>query len=733
MTTELTNSSGTPQKILVVEDSLVEAEVLRRTLVGAGYQVIMTKNGQEGLQAARASRPDLVVSDIRMPLMDGYQLCRTLKLDEDLWNIPVILLTVLSEPEDIMAAINSGADGYITKPFVEASLLERSRALLAMPILRRRTEERRSERVEYDGNACEVTGGSQQILNLLLSVYENTLCQNHELTQTKIRLNMLNESLDDQVRERTAALKESEQRYKRITEGLTDYLYTVRVENGRAVETRQSLASVVVTGYRPEEFAADPYLWIQMVVPEDRELVNEHVRKILAGEDDLSIEHRILRKDGIVRWVSDTAVLCKDATGKLLSYDGVIKDITERKLFETSLVLAREQAEAANRAKSEFLANMSHEIRTPLNGMLGMLHLLTLDCGEEAHRDYVNMADEAGRRLLTLLNNVLDFSRLESGRAVLLIKPFSVRELVHAVQDIFWVACRNKALAFSTCVDAGVPEVAVGDEARLQQVLFNLVGNAIKFTPAGAVHVEAWAQPSSQADKTWLHLLVSDTGIGIADDKIEHIFNRFTQADASYTRPYEGAGLGLAIVKRIMDLMGGDITVESEVGVGTTVYLTLLLDSPAHIETVPKMVEAETQDMPLRILLAEDEPINRLSMQVLLENLGHSVVSVNNGRAAIDALGEDAFDCILMDVQMPEMDGVAATQAIRSQEQAGGMDHIHIIALTAYAMEGDREKFLAAGMDGYVAKPVQQTDLRHALRQVRPSQRWWLTERGPAA
>jgi two-component system sensor histidine kinase/response regulator len=335
--TERTEASCAPIEILIVEDSPVEAEVLRRTLAGAGYAVSVAHNGEEALQAARAHRPSLVLSDINMPLMSGFQLCRELKYDDNLWNVPLMLLTVLSEPKDIIEAINSGADAYIIKPCSEATLLDRIRSLLDAPIERPRTEERRKEMVGYGGQHHAISGGGKQILNLLLSLYENTLNQNRELQDFQTQLSQVNEGLDKMVDERTAAVRASEERYKRITEGLTDYLYTVCIENGRAVETRQSPASVMVTGYTPEEFAADPYLWIRMVVPEERELVNEHVRKILAGEDGLPVEHRIICKDGKIRWVSDTTVLCKDAAGRLLSYDGLIKDITERKRNEYAL------------------------------------------------------------------------------------------------------------------------------------------------------------------------------------------------------------------------------------------------------------------------------------------------------------------------------------------------------------------------------------------------------------
>lgn len=329
--------SSAPTEILIVEDSMVEAELLRRNLVKAGYRVKLAKDGKEGLQALYENHCALVISDIQMPLMDGYELCREIKRDDTLRNIPVILLTALSEPEDIIEALKAGADSYLTKPCIEASLLARIHSLLAIPIHRNPSEEQRAEQVEYNGKQHTISADSQQMLNLLLSVYENTLSQNRELVNIQTQVNRLNDSLEDQVQERTAALQESEARYRRITEGLTDYQYTVRIENGRAVETTQSPACVTVTGYTPADFAANPNLWIQMVAPEDRELLMEQVRQILAGIDVQPIEHRIIRKDGESRWVSDMTILFKDASGKLLSYDGVIKDITERKLAEISL------------------------------------------------------------------------------------------------------------------------------------------------------------------------------------------------------------------------------------------------------------------------------------------------------------------------------------------------------------------------------------------------------------
>ncbi len=403
------------------------------------------------------------------------------------------------------------------------------------------------------------------------------------------------------------------------------------------------------------------------------------------------------------------------------------EDITERKQAELAIIMAKDAAESANKAKSEFLANMSHEIRTPLNGVLGMLHLLKEGATPEEQATYSNMAYDAAGRLLSLLNDILDFSRMEADRIALSNKPFTLQDIFDSVVNVFKLACLSKNLELTCSFAPGMPPRLLGDEARVRQILFNLVGNSIKFTRAGSVRVEAWSRPcGTDTAKVHLYICVSDTGIGIPDDKLDHVFQRFTQTDASYTRQYEGAGLGLAIVKRLMQIMGGDITVDSVLGQGTAIYLHLILeqapgDSTSERRNAPA---AREQNQRLSILVAEDEHISQMAIRVMLQRMGHEVLCVSNGQEALDLVRQRSFDCILMDIQMPVMNGVEATKQVRALADPG-RSAVWIIALTAYALAGDKEKFLTAGVDDYVSKPVQEEQLNEALKRVvlrRPGQ-----------
>jgi signal transduction histidine kinase len=397
---------------------------------------------------------------------------------------------------------------------------------------------------------------------------------------------------------------------------------------------------------------------------------------------------------------------------------GLVADALDRMATETrraleSLRAARDAAEDASRTKSEFLANMSHEIRTPLNGVLGMLHLLGTTAPSAEQAGYIETAVRSTNRLTRLLSDILDLARIESRKLVIREDVFAVADLVQGIEDIFAVQARDRGLRLAVRVDPAISPHLLGDEARLRQILFNLVGNAIKFTQEGSVEVGFDLVPATGEAPARVRFTVMDTGVGIPPERLSEIFEPFTQVENAHVRIHQGAGLGLAIVRRLVDLMGGELAIDSVQGEGTTVRVSLALeaaDSPRGGENTP---EASRRSAGLRVLLAEDDDVNRMAMQGLLGKLGCHVTSVGNGQEAVDRLRSEGADLVFMDVQMPVMDGLQATRAIRDELGSA----VPIVAMTAYAMLGDRERFLEGGMSDYVSKPVGLEELGRVLEK----------------
>jgi PAS domain S-box-containing protein len=520
------------------------------------------------------------------------------------------------------------------------------------------------------------------------------------------------------------ALKESENRLKRAQEishvgswelDLTSNILTWSDEVYR------------IFGIPPQEFEATYEAFLDAVHPDDRAAVDEaYSCSIRDSLDTYEIKHRVVRrKTGEIRYVHEKCEHVRQS-GRIIRSTGMVQDITERKEMEQALRdLASEleervrertlEVEQANRAKDKFLANMSHELRTPLAGVFGLTELLLQQERSNSVREELEMIRCAAVSVLTLLNDFLDLSRIERGMLEINPKPFELRTMLNQVVQTYMGQAAAKGIAFELSLNQDVPEQVLCDQDRLGQVLKNLLFNAIKFTDSGTIRMMVQAEMrSDQPDR--LRFTVSDTGIGIPEEKIGEIFSSFTQVDSSYSKRFAGAGLGLAICKQLIELMGGEISVQSQIGKGSTFSFTIGFEKAEPVDSEMGDSLKLSEIPPISILLVEDNPVNRLVLLRALVAAGHWVVEAANGLRALEELKSNHFDLVLMDIQMPEMNGIEATRQIRFGGH--GRPGVPIIALTAFAMKGDREKFLEAGMDGYVTKPVDFNELARTIKTV---------------
>ena len=512
-----------------------------------------------------------------------------------------------------------------------------------------------------------------------------------------------------------AARKElwlTERRYRLTFAAVQDGTWDWDMRSGKIVWDRRCYEML---GYEDQAFPVTFETWRDMLHPDERDDAVAELRHQLREGGTFQVESRLRTARGDWLWVQGRGRVMESGKHGPLRMVGTHSDMSRRKAMEERLLEAKEAAEGANRAKSEFLANMSHEIRTPLNGIMGMLQLLQLTPLDDKQSRYATVALQSSSRLLRLLSDILDLSRVEAGKLSVANDPFMLGEVFGQVGQLLGPAADQEGVQLRMAVHPGVPRVLRGDSVRLQQVLINFIGNAVKFAPGGSVDVEASPLAPDGQGRARVLFSVVDTGSGIPDDKLKLLFTPFTQVTEGYQRTHQGAGLGLAICRRLIDLMGGTLSMDSEEGKGTAVYFSLPME---HADAMDQPDEAQGERAAMdgaRVLLAEDDAASSFAASAQLEAMGCRVRAVGDGREALKALEREAFDVVLMDVQMPLLNGIEATAAIRRGDAGERMAAIPIIAMTAYAMDGDREMLLEAGMTDYLSKPVEMDDLQAAL------------------
>ncbi len=469
-----------------------------------------------------------------------------------------------------------------------------------------------------------------------------------------------------------------------------------------------------ILGYQPDEIEDGFEAWRQRVHPDDLAVSLERLRASHAGETAVYENvHRLRHKSGDYVWIMAMARVLRDASGAPSRMVGIHIDVTEQRR-------AREQAEAANKAKSEFLATMSHEIRTPMNGVLGMLQLLQDTAPSAEQTQYISMAQQSAVSLLAIIDDILDLSKVEAGRLETETIPFSPAAEVPSLAELFRLRAESKGLELHVAVDPSLPPALLGDPQRLRQIASNLLANALKFTERGSVFVSLGGAPLPDG-RFELTLTVRDTGIGISEEARRRLFTPFSQADATTTRRYGGTGLGLAICRRLLELMGGTITVESQPGAGALFTVRVPLSTTAESPVVARREERAAERPPpkassgLTALLVEDNVVNQKVVLTMLTRMGLKVIAASDGQKALDAFSKGGIDVVLMDIQMPVMDGFEATRLIRLQESERSLPRTPVIALTANAMPEERDVCLRSGMDDFISKPITREGLRDVV------------------
>ena len=697
-------------EILIVEDSPTQVENLRYILERHDFAVLVASNGIEALSLIRAGKPTMVISDIFMPEMDGYQLCREIKNDDELKCLPVILLTALSDPRDVIRGLECGADIFITKPYEEKYILSRIQYILANKHLKDIENSQLGVEVFLAGKKYFIKSDRIQILNLLLSSYEAAIQKNDELVKWKNELIVFNVKLEQTMESRTAALRESEGRYRLLLESVTDYIYTTLVNDGKPFATSHGPGCVAVTGYTAEEYAADPGLWLRMVPEEDRAAVLEQANDVLAEKALSSLKHRIIRKDGRVCWIQNTPVPRYDMEGSLIAFDGIITDITERKKLENQLFQAQKME-----AIGQLAGGIAHDFNNILTVIIGFSTLIEMDMDkDDPQKANLSNVLAAADRAADLTRNLLTFSRKQDIDP----HPIDLNQTIRKTNK-FLKRIIGEDIEFRTIF--GQEFVTVNaDSGQIEQVLMNLATNARDAMPkggllsieTGAVEVDdEYIKAHGCGEPGWYaSVSVSDSGEGMDEATCKRVFEPFfTTKEVG-----KGTGLGLSNVFGIIKKHNGFINVYSEPGIGTTFRILLPLIKSKVAEKHARAEEVIENGVGT-ILVADDDASIRALAEKALSMFGYTVITAVDGNDALVKFKEnkDRIDLAILDIIMPEMNGKDAFNEMKKIDPA-----LKAVFISGYTSDIIRKRGLFEQGLEFVAKPLNLKQLLLKVHDV---------------
>jgi PAS domain S-box-containing protein len=767
------------KKILVIDDTKSNRYSVKRILTRVGYEVRESDNIANGLELLKAFKPNLLVLDVKLPDGNGFYVCKQIKENAENIFLPVLLTsTSFVEGRDKALGLESGADGYLTTPYDPIELVATVRSLIriyeAEEGLRKSQQifktmansipalvwmagtdkacyyfnkywlDFTGRTIEQESNNGWAVGIHPEDLEKCVEVYYKAF-DSRALFEMTYRLRRYDGTyrwildrgephydLDGSFVGYTGAgidvhdkiiaekkLQESEERFDLAMKGMNDGLWDWDLATG---EIYYSERYKTMLGYNEDEFADTLQASIDILHPEDKDNVIKTVEEYIASDaKEYKNIFRIRHKNNKYRWILSRGRGLRGRDNKPYRIVGAHTDITDQKELESELRSASERAESANRAKTEFLANMSHEIRTPMNAIIGLSHLLSVTPLNDRQKQFVETLQGSADSMMNLINDMLDIAKIEDNMIEIECIQFNLKKLVEDAVNMMSVKAHEKSLELAVEYGQNVSDEFCGDPMRIQQILVNLLSNAIKFTTQGNVKVIIDASASNIKGMHKITIKVLDTGIGIPAEKLYSIFDKFTQADSSITRKYGGTGLGLSICKSLVEKMGGSIHVASTPNEGSVFTFNLLLRETKNIQVANNYEAADPSNLVNKdvvkkcVMLVEDYKANILVATSILEELGYQYEVVTDGENALRLLEKRQFDAILMDIQMQHIDGYETTRRIRKWEKQHGHTQTPIIAMTAYALLGDRDKCLEAGMNDYLSKPFKPKELAAKL------------------